>query len=195
MSFFESSSCCLWHHQKHKANSEREEHAMFGQPVTLRCTVVCSLSSSQLYSSTGERCGFIPFHFQMHKLNLKLESVDAAFPGLQSEPVWQEYHQGRISTERHCVIVIASKPTSLMLLSGISTEASKQGFLSQLGPVIPSLSFLCPLPKIPRKAVKSDRQWNQSSVLLPGYPPLSLRGTWGHSLWTSDWIILLCIIH
>lgn len=76
-----------------------------------------------------------------------------------------------------------------MLLSGISTEANKQGFLSQLGPVIPSLFFLCPLPKIPRKAVKSDRQWNQSSILLPGYPPLNLRGTWGHSLWLNKWLL------
>lgn len=59
----------------------------FAQPVTLRCTMVCLLSSSRLYSSTGEQCGFILFHFQMHKLNLKLELLDAAFPGLQSEPV------------------------------------------------------------------------------------------------------------
>lgn len=76
-----------------------------------------------------------------------------------------------------------------MLLSAISTEANKQGFLSQLGPVIPSLSFLCPLPKIARKAVKSDRQWNQSSVLLQPYPPLNLRGTWGHSLQLNKWLL------
>lgn len=81
----------------------------FAQPVTLRCTMVCLLSSSRLYSSTGEQCGFILFHFQMHKLNLKLELLDAAFPGLQSEPVWQEHQQGRIRTERHRVIVITPK--------------------------------------------------------------------------------------
>lgn len=142
-----------------------------------------------LCSSTEERCGFLSFHFQVHKLNLKLKSVYAAFPGLQSKLVWQEHQPGRISTERDCVIAITYKATSLMLLSGILTEASEQGFLSQLGPVIPSLFFLCPLPKIPRKAVKSDIQWNQSFVLLAGYPPLNLRGTWGHSLWLNKWLL------
>lgn len=56
-------------------------------------------------------------------------------------------------------------------------RSKKKGFLSQLGPIIPSFFFLSPLPKTPRKAVKSDRQWNQNSVLLPGYPPLDLWGT------------------
>lgn len=53
----------------------------------LKCTTVCLLSSSLLYSSDGGQRGFFLSHFQMHKTNLVLESVDAAFPGLQSELV------------------------------------------------------------------------------------------------------------
>lgn len=76
-----------------------------------------------------------------------------------------------------------------MLLSEFSNQAREQGLLSQLVPVMLSLFFLCPLPKIPRKAGKSDRLRDQSSALLPGYPPLNLRGTWGHSLWLNKWLL------
>lgn len=160
----------------------------FAQPITLKCTTVCLLSSSLLYSSAGGQCGFFPSHFQMHKTNLVLESVDAAFPGLQSELVWQEHQQERINIERQHMITVTCKAHFVVLLSGILTKASKQGVLPQSGPINPSLLFPCPLPKIHRKAVKPDRQRNQRPVLLPGYPQLNLWGTWGHCVWLNKWL-------
>lgn len=45
----------------------------------------------------------------MHKLNLKLELVDAASPGLQSKLALEEHQQrtsGRMGVGRHYVIII-----------------------------------------------------------------------------------------
>lgn len=64
-----------------RANSEGGGRAVFRSACCpeMHCGLLCS--------SAEERCGFISFHFQVHKLSLKLKSVYAAFPGLQSKLV------------------------------------------------------------------------------------------------------------
>lgn len=66
----------------------------------------------------------------------------------------------------------------------VGSQQNKGFSLSVVLQTPPSL-FSAPI--VHRKSVKPERQWSQRSVLLPGYPLLSLQGTWGHSVWLNKW--------
>lgn len=127
-----------------EAQSKQGGTCCFAWHVMLWCTTACFLSSSLLYSSAGEQCGCFPFPFQMHKMNLELESAGAAFPGLQSELVQLEHQQ----ENKYKRAVWACNHSQSCFLDASEWDLSKtRGSLSAWSWSLPpgkALSFLCP---------------------------------------------------
>lgn len=89
-----------------------------GTEPTVRESRLCSACHTELHQGLFakflltlvlHRGVDLPISFSDAQAGARAGVVDAGFPGLQSELVSQEHHQGRRSTERTCVILVTPK--------------------------------------------------------------------------------------